>query len=287
MISIIICSRDIAMLGAVSQDVAETIGAPYEIIAIDNSQQQYGICEAYNNGAAQAKYEYLCFMHEDLKFHTNNWGAIVINTLVASDIGVLGVAGGTYQAKAPVGWTGAGPDNIRINVLHTTKYSIAQYDYWNPVSEKVAEVATLDGLWMCCRKAVWQEFPFDSEHFPHFHFYDIDFCTRVHAKYRNLVTFELVIEHFSGGTYGSDWLHNAVNYYKRWKDHLPFGLITINPSEVKKRELAAFQHVIRMMLDFEVSAGDVLYSLLHCLRLDWGSRDTWWLVKQHLKKAVK
>ena len=287
MISLIICSRDLYQLEQVKKNVQATVGIPYEIIAIDNSQGQYGICEAYNIGAFRAQYKYLCFMHEDLKFHTQDWGAIVANTLADPGVGVLGVAGGTYQAKAPAGWTGGGADTLRINVLHTTKHSVAQYDHWNPDAEKTAEVATLDGLWLCCRKAVWQEFPFDSEHFPHFHFYDIDFCSRVQTKYKNLVTFELLIEHFSMGTYGADWLHNAVNYYKRWKDRLPFGVITVDQAEIKKRQLVSFQHIVRMMLDFKVSAGDVVYSLGQCLALDFGNRDTWWLVKQHLKKATK
>jgi hypothetical protein len=287
MISLIICSRDAALLAAVGQDVAATIGVPYEIIAIDNSQKQYGICEAYNLGAVRAQYGHLCFMHEDLKFHTPGWGAIVLRSLAAPSAGVLGVAGGTYQAQAPVGWTGAGQDEIRINVLHTTTKVVAQYDHWNPASEKIAAVATLDGLWMCCRKEVWQEFPFDSQHFPHFHFYDIDFCTRVATKYQNLVTFELLIEHFSGGTYGADWLHNAVNYYKRWKSQLPFGAITIGPAEMKERQLGAFQHVLRMMLEHKTSASDIAYSLGQCLALDVRNKDTWWLVRQHVQKVLK
>lgn len=287
MISIVICTRDAAMLAAVSQNVAETIGVSYEIIAVDNSKKQYGICEAYNIGAARTQYEYLCFMHEDIKFHTSGWGNSVIASLALPEVGVLGVAGGTYQAQAPVGWTGAGQDEIRINVLHTTTKSVAQYDHWNPASEKVAAVATLDGLWMCCRKEVWQGFLFDSQHFPHFHFYDIDFCTRVATKYQNLVTFELLIEHFSGGTYGSDWLHNAVNYYKRWKNQLPFGIIVITPTEVKKRQLGTFQHVLRMMLEHKTSINDIIYSLRQCLALDIRNKDTWWLVRQHLQKALK
>ncbi|RFP64156.1 hypothetical protein D0N36_15745 [Hymenobacter lapidiphilus] len=54
MISLIICTRDPAALAAVSQSAAATIGVPFEIVPIDNSQGQYGICEAYNLGAARA-----------------------------------------------------------------------------------------------------------------------------------------------------------------------------------------------------------------------------------------
>ncbi len=50
MISIIICSRDADYLRKVSENVAATIGVPYEIQAIDNSKGAYGICEAYNLG---------------------------------------------------------------------------------------------------------------------------------------------------------------------------------------------------------------------------------------------
>ncbi|MFI2757155.1 glycosyltransferase family 2 protein, partial [Streptococcus suis] len=80
-LSLIICTRDPTALKTVSQSAAATIGVPHEIVAVDNSEGQYGICEAYNIGAAQAQYDVLCFMHEDIRFHTSGWGRIVVDIL--------------------------------------------------------------------------------------------------------------------------------------------------------------------------------------------------------------
>ena len=107
MLSIIICSRDVDALKVVSQNVEITVGVPFEIIGIDNSNGQYSICQAYNTGAAQAKYELLCFMHEDIRFHTMEWGRKIADILQDTAIGVLGVSGGRYQVAAPAAWWGA------------------------------------------------------------------------------------------------------------------------------------------------------------------------------------
>jgi len=81
MISIIICSRDDELLAKVFKSVQETIGVAFEIISIDNSNGNYSIFEACNLGAEKSKFSYLCFMHDALVFHTQNWGNILINYL--------------------------------------------------------------------------------------------------------------------------------------------------------------------------------------------------------------
>ena len=106
MLSIIICTRNLAALAAVSQSVAATVGVEYEIVAVDNSAGHYSICAAYNEGAGRARYELLCFMHEDIRFHTIGWGSTVAEILADATVGVLGVTGGMYQLSAPAAWWG-------------------------------------------------------------------------------------------------------------------------------------------------------------------------------------
>lgn len=75
MISIIICSKYSKINCELEQNIENTIGnMPFEIITINNSQNSYSIYQAYNKGIKEAKYPYLCFMHEDILFHTVNWG---------------------------------------------------------------------------------------------------------------------------------------------------------------------------------------------------------------------
>jgi glycosyltransferase involved in cell wall biosynthesis len=283
MISIIICSRDKKSLHDVTESVAATIGVPYELIAIDNSKSEYGICEAYNIGAKRSKYDLLCFMHEDLKFHTEGWGKNVARILADPAVGVLGVAGATYQLKAPTSWIHAGTPCLRVNVLHTTGKAVLRADYFNPQKEVIAEVATVDGLWMCCRKQVWQDFPFDQESFPFFHFYDIDFCTKIFVKYRIVVTYEILIEHFSEGTFKIDWTVNALKYFRLRKQYLPFGKTHLKDLEVKQLELKIFQQTLKNLINYKAKASDIMYCLYECIKLDLRNKDTMWIAKQYLR----
>lgn len=69
MISLIVCSRSPSCPDSFSKHIETTIGElPYEIIWIDNSNNQRNICQAYNYGLSKARYDYLCFLHEDIIF---------------------------------------------------------------------------------------------------------------------------------------------------------------------------------------------------------------------------
>lgn len=280
MISIIICSRDKEVLAQVEKSVKSTIGLPFEIIAVDNSQNKYGICEAYNVGAAQAKYDYFCFMHEDLAFHTQDWGNIVVRILQQPETGVLGVAGGIHQVKAPAGWSGGGRIGFGgVNVIHT-KNGETQHDYANPRGKVLlVHAATLDGLWLCCRKSVWEEFKFDSKTFPGFHFYDIDFCTRVSTKYQNYLTFEVLIEHFSHGTFDKVWMENALHYYKHRKDYLPISTLALTKTELHSLDLLAMQRFTLHSIEHHLPRKHVLYCLKECFKLSPLNRDNFYLAK--------
>jgi glycosyltransferase involved in cell wall biosynthesis len=279
MISLIICSRSKTMLASVSQNVQDTIGVPYDIIAIDNSQNKYGICEAYNVGAAQAKFDFLCFMHEDIKFHTSDWGKIILSTLQNPEVGVVGVAGGAYQPKAPAGWGGAGP-YVGINVMHTA-HGRTQHDYINPFGKELAKIATLDGLWLCCRKHVWEDFKFDSKAFPGFHFYDVDFCTRVATKYTNYLTFAILIEHFSHGTFDKVWMQNALSYFKQRANYLPFGTQLLTRTEQHALNLVAVQKFTLNIIEAGLPKRDVRFCLSECLKLSPFNMDNFYLLKRY------
>jgi hypothetical protein len=284
LVSIIICSRNTDALLAVRQNISATIGVPHEVIAIDNSQKKYGICEAYNIGAAQANYSFLCFMHEDIKFHALNWGNTLVDILSNAEIGVLGVAGGTYQPKAPSGWGAAGLGYLGINVIHHIDNGRTRHDYSNPKidGDKLLKATTLDGLWLCCRKSVWQEFKFDAIEFPGFHFYDIDFCTRVATRYTNYITFDILIEHFSHGTFDNAWLENAIHYYKKRNKYLPFSPEKLTRTVQSSLDLIVWQSFTLRVIQNKLPKKDALFCLLECLKLNPLNRDNLYLLKRYL-----
>src|SRR5690606_19663369 len=105
MISIIVSSHNLNYFKSFSQNVNDTIGIPFEIIQVWNPGI-IGICEAYNKGALNSKYEYLIFCHEDVFFESKEWGnKLITHFNSSSDIGVIGVAGGTYKSNFPSSWS--------------------------------------------------------------------------------------------------------------------------------------------------------------------------------------
>ena len=68
MISIIVCSINIEYFKGLKKSIENTIGSiEYEIIKIDNLQEKLPITKAYNLGISKSKYNFLVFVHEDVK----------------------------------------------------------------------------------------------------------------------------------------------------------------------------------------------------------------------------
>lgn len=206
MISIIVSSYQDNYYTALEKNISETIGLPYEILKINNKGTM-GICEAYNKGASKTQYDYLLFIHEDIIFHTQNWGELLIKHLDKENAGVLGIAGSNYVPKSPIGWYL--PDN-RYNF-----YNYIQNDR-SKLSPKLLsnikhaqQVFALDGVFMAVKKGIYNEFLFD-EAVKGFHGYDLDFSLRVASKYYNYVITDVLIEHYSIGKANEDWFANNI-----------------------------------------------------------------------------
>jgi len=225
MISIIICSVNKIALDKVAENIANTIGVAFEIIAIDNSLVTSGICAAYNKGAAKAKYDTYCFMHEDIAFETYGWGGKVLAHLSKPCVGLIGMAGGTIKSWVPSSWASLiytseinyiqhfkGPGLLpeKITRTHSPKDSVG-----------IKNVVCVDGFWMCTRRDVFAKFTFDEKAFPGFHGYDIDYSLQVGSQYHVAVIFDILLHHFSEGSFNATWMKNAMVISDKWKSQLP------------------------------------------------------------------
>jgi hypothetical protein len=224
-------------------------------------------------------------MHEDVAFHTPNWGAIIVGIFADRSIGVLGVAGGMCVLDVPSGWWSV-YEYQRMQVIHAVPPSLPTLDVTNPLQEGLADVAAVDGLWLCSRKAVWEQHPFDENTFPGFHFYDLDYCTQVFQHLRICVTFQIVVEHFSTGSINDTWLLAALSYQRKWRNKLPFGvteLAAFEQKKIKQRILSEYtERVIQSKLSFSVASK----VLLHLLATTQVNRENIGLVKRFLLKRV-
>ena len=116
MISIIICSRTVKLPQSLIDNIESTIGCAYEWVVIDNSENRYSIFEAYNLGVKKSKGDYWCFVHDDVLFHSQNWGKTIEEIFNSNNkIGLLGIAGAKVKTKMPSAWWDCDGKNIRMH----------------------------------------------------------------------------------------------------------------------------------------------------------------------------
>jgi len=73
MISVVVCSVNKLARAGFAEQLGRTIGTDYELILIENDVERLPITAAYNQAAGKARYPLLCFVHEDVTFHTASW----------------------------------------------------------------------------------------------------------------------------------------------------------------------------------------------------------------------
>ena len=260
MISIIVCSVNPSLDGALLENIRQTVGIPYEVICVDNSTGRYSIFEAYNYGASNATFDLLCFMHEDILFHTANWGGIAARKLADKDVGVIGIAGAVYKSASPSPWWISDIEDHtayqRFNILQHFSTGVKKQQArgarvrngGKADDEQWDEVLVLDGVWLCCRKEVWREAPFDGLKYKGFHFYDLDFSFAVHSKgFRNFVSHEILLEHFSAGNMDKNWIRGAEIFHRKWRKALPVSVGSIAVREIRGLELSAARNFLRIL----------------------------------------
>lgn len=221
MISIIICSRHNEKADLLAQNIASTIHLQYEIIIVDNHDNRYSIFEAYNRGVELSRYPYLCFVHEDVSFHSINWGEMIVNHLKLPEVGVCGLAGRDFVTRIPASWKVKLPAvNIIQSYPGSAKRSKKRFIPKNFKSTR-RNVVILDGVLLCMRKDIFGKLKFDEE-FKGFHGYDFDICLQaVSLGLKNYVIYDLELEHFSKGNPDAFYYRNLIKVYKKWENHLP------------------------------------------------------------------
>lgn len=236
MISIIICSVDTVLLEKITTNISQTIGVPYEIIAVDNRENKYNIFQAYNVGFAKAKFPYACFTHEDILFHTKDWGKKVINHLENEEIGLIGICGATSMPACPAPWWSNETLNTHVvnNINNYKNGERVWHDERNPFNENATEVAVIDGVWFCLRTEFMKTLRFDDETFNHFHAYDSDISLQVLSKGKKVkVVFDILMEHRFAPEKGSKfWVEAVHQLAQKWKGFLPVFTHQVNTQHI-------------------------------------------------------
>ena len=241
MISIIICSRTPDISQLLKDNIADTIGLEYELVIIDNSKNKYSIFQAYNEGVKRAKFPYLCFMHEDVFYHTQDWGEKVIKHFQNQEVGLIGTIGTHFLPKTPIGWyqskvvSGGGLVRVSKNGKNELEHYLDSAYLKDDLS---IEAVAVDGLWFCIRKTVFSFVSFDEQTFNGFHCYDLDISLQVRkAGFQVRIISEVLLEHLSNGIFTIEWVKNTHLFFEKWKDQLPqVAGVNLSPLEMKVRE---------------------------------------------------
>lgn len=262
MLSIIISSYNNANFLNLEANIAATCGIDYEIIRVENPGTM-SINAAYNQGIAKSHFDYLLFIHEDVIFETQDWGSILLNLFIEQPrTGLIGVAGTKFKTKAPSGW---GESGKQFNEVYIKQYNgeILVEDFTKDYAgSSYKEVAVLDGVFLATRKS---NNLFFDETLDGFHNYDIALSLRNReANKMAIVSFEIIIRHLSTGNYGHEWVRSTFQFYKKYKNLLPFALDKVsNSSEIEK---VAYYNFYSKCVDYKelrISLYFVLETFIH------------------------
>ena len=217
------------------------------MIIIDNYEKNHSIFQAYNEGVRRAQGDILCFMHEDILFHSNNWGKIVTDIFDNKEIGIVGVIGSFYLPKSLSYW-----DNMRPyltgRILGNNENYIEDFNRFYSNSN-ISHVAVVDGLFFCIPKVLFERIAFD-ESFKGFHIYDMDICMQVNKINKKiLVAHNISIQHLGEPNFNNSFVNNLKYFYNKWKFDLPISkgftvdekvAVAISESALKYWELYSF-----------------------------------------------
>jgi hypothetical protein len=224
-ISIIVSSVRDQLFDAFVESVRQTIGVTHEVIRIENKNGEIGICESYNRGASRSNYPLLCFIHEDVIFHTPGWGNILMDYFNDDpEIGLIGIAGSKIKTRMISNWWQPvirGHEPKRGKVLQHFANKPAQVTEWWEGDALLEEVVTIDGVFLAVRRPVWEQNKFDAGLLTRFHAYDFDFSMQVGRNWKVCATRAILLEHFSLGSYNLEWIRSTLDAHRKWKHYLP------------------------------------------------------------------
>ena len=257
MISIIICSRKVDIPESLRQNVESTIGCDFEWIIVDNSNNQYNIFQAYNEGVARSTGDILCFMHDDILFLTDGWGGKVQRHLEMG-VGLIGVIGNHLLPDHPASWwtTSLRSGHVVQRSHVDNRNTDIIFDKYRQPSLNYSEVVTVDGLWFCMPKNLFSRIRFDEDTFHGFHCYDTDICMQVLQLGMSVRTvFDIPIAHYSIGPLNKTFFQERKLWYEKWKEQLPIW----RGVELTSNEIAIFNEMstlVNELLEEKVIAED-------------------------------
>lgn len=288
MFTVITCSVNPDSAAALRTNVEATIGVPFEFMAFDNREARRGICSIYNECARNARYDLLCFVHEDVEFRTQNWGGIIARKLREPDCGVIGFAGSVSKLSPLTGF-GSLREHTRFNYYQGMPDGKVERKSINPDGLDFSPVICLDGMCLIVRRDVWERSPFDEELFTGFHAYDIDFTIAVACNYHNYVCNLAEVFHASIGNFSREWYENARICHEKWRSRLPMFASGggFSPRQIERMNREAEMRMLKFLFKRHVLSRRELWRLTEdYIRRDMFDRLSYVLFIKYLRYGL-
>jgi len=265
MISIIICSVNKVLLKQLELNIAISIGLNHEIIMIDNTNANDGICAVYNKAAKAAQYPVLLFLHEDVLFNTQNWGPLILKHFANPVVGMIGLAGGDTKGIVPSSWSVVSRSKEMNLIQHHRGCTIGKHIFSSHGGggEVAKKVVMLDGFFLCVRRSFLNEFKFDEVNLKGFHGYDIDYSLQVFTKFEVRVVFDILVHHFSLGMLNKNWIESTITINKKWRKQLPLSVYPLSNEEANYYHWKSLQVFLYNLFRLRYPYHQIIYYYLY------------------------
>ena len=259
MISIVMVTKELDRVDRIQKNISQTIEIPYEFIIIDNSLNDKSIFQAYNLGVIRSRFPIICFMHDDIVYHSKGWGKEVVRYFSQKNVGMIGVGGTRFLSSIPSSWWAGGHKyfsskrgTICHNCIDTNRNNTneSKYTTINPEGTSYTKVVLVDGLWFCIPKELFGKIRFDEERYGGFHFYDLDISMQVkELNYDIICIHNIKVEHISASKHDKKWIENCKIFYDKWKASLPASAMRLTFKQLLTLEYFA----IKIYRDYHIS----------------------------------
>jgi len=268
MLTIIVVSNRSENLRRLQDNLEATICVPFQFLTTQAFEK--GLASSYNQLASESTGEFLCFVHDDVLFHSQNWGENLMTLLEDNSIGMIGIMGGRYKSLFGTSWRGGEISSYRMQVKDGVEGGKLLVS--NPSNKKCDEVVCLDGAFLACTKKHWQQFPFDEDRFNGFHFYDLDISLQMHsAGLKNVVTYDILLEHFSQGKPSTVYLTEFLKFQQKWMANLPLCVDDVSKKQKEHWDGYAMAETLSLMkrLSFSRTERRKQLQQYHVLYKNW------------------
>ena len=229
MISIITCARKAHPGSMQERNVAKTVAAAHEYIAIDNSDNSTSHAAAYNRAIQRAAGDIFVFVHDDVFFMKQGWGPVLESKFSGDNaLGIVGVAGTQYLSADNASWTAAGRPFIKGRLIHDLENGDFFAVVFSPENGD-SDVVVCDGVFLAIRRELFEEVWFDETTFDGDCFYDLDYCMQVSPSNRIIVTTNIVVKKRSTFTYDKKWYESGKRFLEKYREDLPASCVDAIP----------------------------------------------------------